>query len=571
MKRISALFTGLLLVFFSCLTETESGDGTGKLPQAGPAVNQAGYLPGSEMTFSLPAEGYPPGSPFYVVQDGRAVWEGVLPEKPEDDREFSGRRVYRVSFSGCPAAGKMRIRTDGMESPEFSVAGDVYRPVFGSSFRTFSLVRANTEVRDRVTGLVHRAGHSGDFDIRGNDYSGGWYNAGDYGKWTHCSSIAVSDLLWLYVLGPECVGSDDLHIPESGNGVPDLLDEARWGLEWLLKMQYTDGGSLDGAVYHKVDTEPDFSWGLPPDADPLERSVKWTERGGKVPSTVDAADFAGVMFLASRVFAPWDEEFAGKCRSAAERSWAWVVKNPGNPQLDPYYADPDPSGEVFWAAAEALAVTGSPEARIFVDRYFPGYMNPPGWQSPEFYGFLTLLYAGGIPEETKTAAADVFLRTADFLTDESESHPYGHTLSDFWWGSNFYILGSGLVCTVAFDLDGDIRYRNAALSQLNYLLGQNALGYSFVTGFGEKSVVNPYHWTTFVYNIVIPGWVTGGPNRYPGGADPLLKELQRKGTPPALCYLDECRGDGSWASNEGTLAMTGALVFLSGLYCEVKQ
>ncbi|MCZ7669345.1 MAG: glycoside hydrolase family 9 protein [Chloroflexi bacterium] len=76
------------------------------------------------------------------------------------------------------------------------------------------------------------------------DVSGGWYDAGDYGKYVNAGATAVSDLLWAYELFPQQFPDGQMNIPESGNGVPDLLDEARWELDWILKMQEPESGGF---------------------------------------------------------------------------------------------------------------------------------------------------------------------------------------------------------------------------------------------------------------------------------------------------------------------------------------
>ena len=108
------------------------------------------------------------------------------------------------------------------------------------------------------------------------------------------------------------------------------------------------------------------------------------------------------------------------------------------------------------------------------------------------------------------------------------------------------------------------RYREAALRQMNWLLGGNSLGFSFVTGEGENSTKNPWHWTSHDYGKLMPGWVSGGPNQYPAGADSLLTNLIKRGTPPAKCFVDSNTPNGSWASNEGETSENASLVFAAG-------
>jgi len=154
----------------------------------------------------------------------------------------------------------------------------------------------------------------------------------------------------------------------SGDGASDLLNETRWGLEWLFKMQ-----NQDGSVYHKIDTEPLFDWGKGPDEDTLERTAKWTDHNGGVPSAIDAADFCAVCSLAARVFEDMDSIFSETCRQAPLLSWTWLCANSGNLQTDPYYTDNDPAQEIFWAAAEIYVLTLGKQGSELIKQY----MQPP--------------------------------------------------------------------------------------------------------------------------------------------------------------------------------------------------
>lgn len=179
---------------------------------------------------------------------------------------------------------------------------------------------------------------------------------------------------------------------------------------------------------------------------------------------------------------------------------------------------------------------------------------------------LALAYERSVPDKIKNSQQEAFYSIAHDLIKTAASHAYGHTLTDFWWGSNSYVLGTAQLLSAAYLFSGEEKYKNCALEQLNYLLGGNALNLSFVTGYGGNSVQKPYHWINSVYNIRFPGWIAGGANRISTGVDPLLESVQKKGTLPALCFIDECSEKRSWASNEGTIVMASALMFLAGFY-----
>ena len=530
-----------------------------------PKVNQVGYLPDGPKRFVIAAESVRPGDPFQVLDEaGAVVHEGRLGAEPFDDTASSGEVVLRGDFSAFRQQGRYRVRVGETESHQFRVSADAYDSLFRDALRCFYLIRANVPLDDAVTGLAHPAAHrDAEFDTRPGefgDFAGGWYNAGDYGKWTHEAAFSAAYMMWLYELRGEAVGRDDTAIPESGNGVPDVLDQARWGLEWLLKMQ-----NPDGSVYHKVDTEPAFAWGLPPEKDPHPRKVRY----GNVFSTVDAATLTAAMAQAARVFTPFDAEFAEKCRRAAERSWPWVVAHPDLIQKDPYYSRNETWQERLWALGEMCRLTG--DARLATDfaRVVDEHeLSQPNWNAPQALGYLAVVTAPGLPADLREKVAAALVRTAEARLRTARAAGYGVALApqEYVWGSAAHVAGWANLMLVAYRLTGRAEFMDGAQAQLDYLLGVNALDQCFVTGYGTRRNEHPYHWTWRVYQKTMPGWLTGGPNRYPYGADLPLRQLQETGAPPQKCWLDLSVDGGSWASNEGTTDQNAALVFLSGWF-----
>jgi endoglucanase len=529
-----------------------------------PKVNQVGYLPEGRKRFAVVAETASRGDAFEVVdEEGRTAYTGRIEAEPISD-EAAGETVLRGDFSALTRPGRYAVRMGGTESHPFLIAEDVYDPLFADAARCFYIIRANVPLDDPVTGISHPAAHVNDaeYDTRPGelgDFKGGWYNAGDYGKWTHEAAFSAACMMWLYELrGEGPAGRDDLRIPESGNGMPDILDEARWGLEWLLKMQ-----NEDGSVYHKVDTEPDFAWGRPPEEDPHPRKVRY----GDGLSTVDAADFVGAMAQAARVFGPFDAEFAATCREAAERSWPWVVAHPDLPQKDPYYTRNETWPEVFWALGEMYRLTGDADLAGRLAREAEAHpLSELYWNNPQAFGYMAVITAPHTPNGLRTSLQGALTRTAERRLEVAAGTGYGVPLEPkmYMWGSNAIAAGRANVMLFAHHVTGRREFLDGAQAQLDYLLGLNALDQCFVTGYGTRRNEHPFHWTWRVYGKLMPGWLSGGPNRYPTGADQPLRRLQEAGTPPAKCWLDLCTGGGSWASNEGTTDHNAQLLFLAG-------
>ncbi len=297
-----------------------------------PRLNQIGFLPQARKVFALAVPQSGPLSDFDIVRDdGIVVLSGTLSPDRRDLSAVTGEFVAQGDFTRLSRPGRYRVRAGGALSHPFVVGDGIYRPLLRDAARCFDLIRANAVIDDPLTGIKIAAGHAGDahiaIDGRDRDLTGGWYNAGDFGKYTHMAAMSVSHMLRLYELRPQ-TASLGLDMAPLYPGLPDVLQLARWGLEWLLKMQNEDGG-----VLHKVDSQPILTWGKLPADDPAPRKAM-------APSTIDAGVFTGVMGHASRA---WPEPaFAARCRKAAEASWVWLKAHRNVPHDDAYYRDPDP-------------------------------------------------------------------------------------------------------------------------------------------------------------------------------------------------------------------------------------
>lgn len=525
-----------------------------------PQLNQLGYPPEAAKRFVLAVAPDDTVARAFTVETvaGERVFTGRLDDKVHDLTVTAGEHVRTGDFSGLIQPGRYRVKVDDRTSASFGVAEGLYGPLMRDAARAFFLIRASVAIDDPETGIRHAAGHRDEADLmvdgQARDLTGGWYNAGDYGKWTHMAAISVSQMMWLHELRPAQAGALVLGVPALYPGLPDLLQQARWGLEWLLKMQ-----NPDGSVLHKIDSGPNvYAWGRPPEGDPHPRVV---QPGG----SLDAGVFVGATMQAARVFAAPDPAFAARCRAAAQRAWTWLEAHPKVMRDDINYADPDPRQEMAWAICEIAAATGDAAlgaratAALKDIGVFPFF-----WPSPQVLGAMSLARGSG---EAAAVARAAIVETAKAVAPYVQADPYGFTVRPeaYNWGSVEVALNTAVICLFAAEL-GEALARDTAQRLLDYVLGCNALGHSFVTGHGECATRRPYHWTCRVWGLVMPGWASGGPNGAAAGADPRLKVLIEAGTPPAKCFVDACENDGSWASNEGQTSENAALLLATGLF-----
>jgi len=537
-----------------------------------PKVNQEGYLTGAKKYFYVVTQTASTNDSFSVVDTlGNTAYSGTISAAPVSDTASSGEYVLRGDFSPLEMTGRYCIYINGYQSCYFNIGDNVYDSLFKDALRCFYLVRCGTAINDPVTGLNHPICHAADATCKdtglSRDFTGGWHNAGDVGKWSVEEALSVSYMMWLYELQTNNMKNLKNNIPESGNNISDLLNEARWGLNWLLKLQ-----NSDGTVYHKVDTQPNFIFGTPPNEDPYTRyacyqSVTLTQ----IPSSIDAAVFVAACSQAARVFQGIDPTFANTCSQAAQKSYTWLEANRNIGQTDPYYIDPTTWQSVQWAEAEMFRLTGNSSiSSQFNTDINTNPLSDLTWASPEFLGYFSLYQDSRTPAALKSQIQASIQTLCNSYLSTANSTGYGvvNTQYDYYWESNEDVLDKANCLLMGYLVTGTQAYEDAALNQLGYILGNNSLNHTFVTMHGTNYAQHPYNWIYEDYGILFPGWVSGGPDYYSaaGSSDLPLISLVNAGTPPAKCWLDLCSTSGSWASNEGETTDNAALVFLAGYF-----
>ncbi|NLG83363.1 MAG: glycosyl hydrolase family 5 [Firmicutes bacterium] len=519
-------------------------------------VNQVGYLPSLPKTVVCDR----PAGEFTVrvEETGEPVFRGRL--TPFTDAT-SGKRVWRGDFRELSIPGRYYVEVPGVgASYPFRIGEDVYRDVLRLGLRFYYLQRCGIALEDPETGLTHSACHGDDaylwytdpFNEKGGRWAtvGGWHDAGDYGKYVSTTAVTVAHLLCLYELWPALYKDGSLRIPESGNGLPDILDEARVGLDWLLTMQRPDG-----AVYHKVGG---VRWPtlVGPDVDTGPRYVYGI-------STFATAKFAAVMAAAARVFRNLDPVYADRCTDAAGRAWDYLKTHGFAWEHDDFddegsgaYGQTDDAADRLWAAAE-LTLLGE-EIEELEDR-LEGYTpNSIGWTDAALLGLFDLARSEAVPAALRRLAAEKIALAAEKHFRATKASAFGYTLhyGDFGWASNKEALARGMVMLFADRLQPNPDYRAAALAQLDFVLGLNPLSKCYVTCLGSDPVRMPHHRFDATAPKSVPGMLVGGPNNCAeSGAEPY-------GLGP-YSYIDS---RASYSSNEPAIDYNAAFVFVAAAF-----
>jgi len=515
---------------------------------------------------------------------------------------LSGKTRYVVDMSTLATApGDYRL-TLGDASCVLHVAERPYRDIAKASLRLFYLIRSGMPIE--MGGDYNRPeGHS-DRAVRvhasaasplrpaGTVISspGGWYDAGDYNKYVVNSAFSIGLMMAAYERMTNYFDNLKTDIPESGNATPDFLDEMMYNLSWLFSMQ----DPYDGGVYHKL-TTPDFEAFIMPAACRQTRYV--------VAKSVTASlDFAAVMADAARLFEKHQTDYPGmaaQAAAAAERAYLWAKEHPTafyrqNTLKDPAvttgtYGDMSARDELFWAATALWRLTHRQQYLDDAMANQPRQFSTPSWGNVAAlgaFGWMALAHTSpevseNLTDSERKLAADMLEQLYQYcdnavkdVATSSFQAPYGNRPQDFGWGC----LAEKCCCQALAMLYADemlsydngaptSRYRRYALQNADYLMGRNATGYCYVTGFGDKSPQHPHHRISEADGVEapFPGMLVGGPN--PGQQDRKDMTVDYSSSVADESYMDVME---SYASNEIAINWNASLVaflcWLDGLH-----
>lgn len=590
------------ICFDNIVVDGPEGGGNEVAEPASPVhVSQLGYVPNALKlaTYALPSESIDSGSTYITTPRTWSLMQGdtvvdhgetILHSAAID--AASGDLVHRIDFSDYNTPGDMftLVVAEGdttFTSEPFTIGSDIYTPVKYDALAYFYHNRSGTPILADVVGDAwsRPAGHESDTQVQTLicatdpldeecitlDVVGGWYDAGDHGKYVVNGGISAWTMLNQYerfknMSSVAAFSDGNLILPtaEGTNNVNDLLDEARWQVEWLLKMQVPNGQPLAGMAYHKMHDE---NWTGLPTAPHEDTQVRYVHP----PSTAATLNLAAVGAQCYRMYKTIDMLFAQACLDKALTAYEAAKNNPelyairmesssgGGP-----YNDSNVTDEFHWAATELYLATGLP---YFADEMSnsPLHFNPIfagvgllSWQDTDSLGLISLAIANRDTSKASTlwikAAQTELTKIANRFVASSMSEGYGLPMSSdsYPWGSNSAVLNNMLVLGLAYDFTGDDQYINAMIQGADYIFGRNPLGHSYVTGYGTRAEKYPHHrfWAEILsanYPPAPAGAVSGGPNN--GLQDPIAAGLLT-GCAPQRCFVDDIQ---AWSVNEITI------------------
>jgi len=530
-------------------------------------INQLGYAPNSTKTAVFCGEAIVES--FDVLdENGNVVYTGEItgPVKNYNALEYN----WYGDFSALTEPGTYTIKADVFgESYPFEIGENIYENAFNDVVRMLYLQRCGCEIPESLGGdFAHAECHNTPARVYGTEdkfleVSGGWHDAGDYGRYVVAGAKAVADILLAYDAAPDVFG-DNSNIPESGNGVPDILDEARYEIEWMLKMQDPESGG----VYHKV-TCADFPGTVMPEHETAELILSPISRTATY-------DFIAIMCMANKYYAEFDADFAKTCLDAAMRAWEFAetsdyipaFKNPSGIKTGEY-PDGSYSDELFWAACELLDITGDKETYqpVIEDRMKLSIATGLGWADVGAYGIRTYLAL----DESKSDAAiraqllESLTGSANQALSKAVADGYHTALggSNYVWGSNMSVANNAMVMLMVNDVAPNEKYEFYAMEQINYIFGVNPVSYCYVTGYGTISPTGTHHRPSQALEITMPGMLVGGPNA--NLEDPFALSMLSTEA-PARCYIDNTA---AYSLNEITIYWNSPLIYIMARLCDL--
>ena len=557
-----------------------------KLPAV--RVNQTGYLPKAVKRAAVVSDAAEPLDWELIDADGKSVSTGKTTPLGEDlsSRDF----LHHVDFSSFRKVGEgFVLKVGDKESFPFDIKKDLYHVLSKDAMRYFYLNRAGLALDEDLAGpWAHEPWYASDDSVEpfsGPDTFGvvwpkrdyllnagkGWFDAGDYGKYVVNGGISVWTLLNLYERNPTQYPDGSLAIPEAGNRVPDVLDEARWEMDFILGMQVPEGHEQAGMVHHKLH-EPVWS------PIPYKPSERVNDRFAFVPSTAATLNLAASAAQMARLVEPFDADYSARCLAAAERAWKAARENPefkygripgnGGGNYDDFYLE----DEYYWAATELYLTTGKAEFRdeiakaLSSDKIIAASSAPNGpmyWGGVATLAHLSLMLNGDkVDKATLAKVSSLVLAGADRYVAQIKDEGYLMPMFEYEWGSSSSVLNKLILMAYAYDTTGKKSYLDAIATSVDYLLGRNALCKSFVAGYGENPIHYPHHrfWADDEdggFPPPPPGALSGGPNEK--ASDEATSFMVQK-VARSKRYADDIR---SYSTNEVAINWNAPLAWVT--------
>ncbi|QEH34399.1 Endoglucanase C precursor [Aquisphaera giovannonii] len=521
-------------------------------------------MPAAEVHIRANQVGYDRNGPKVALafSDATLPASFVVLREGSDERAFEGRVAVlpgetwgrfanqaELDFSPLTAPGRYVLLVGGARSLPFAIGDGPYRELPSVLLESMRQQRCgyNPWLRAECHQLDGRTAYGPRPAGTPIDARGGWHDAADLLKYLMTSGNATAQMLLAYLEGtrrgeaepraPRFADVVDARGDPGGNGVPDLLDEARWGLEWMLKLHPSPD-----ELYHQVADDRDHAGFRLPQHEIADYG--WGKGGARVVYFADgrpqglgkhrsqstgvanlAGRYAAAMGLAYQVWKddPLQRAFAERClkagREVYELGRAREGSQQGNSFSAPYrYEESTWADDMEWGAAELLRATGEARFRDEAESY-SRLAASEGWMGRErapHYGFYPFMNLGHyrlsdqVDARLRVVLAGYYRQGIERCVAAGLGNPYRVGVP-FIWCSNNLLVALVTQCELYERMTGDGSFRGFAARNRDWLLGRNPWGFAMLTGVGSVHPRNVHLQTTRLTGRSVRGALVDGP------------------------------------------------------------
>lgn len=482
-KRILIIAVALLVLVSGCADNEEINIESPEIPQIQSMEEEARIeydIPKSNPHILVDQLGYPVNETkqalffgnelpenFKVISkaDNQIAYVGTL-EKCGYSDEY-GCNVSVGDFTELISEGEYYIQSELLgTSYDFSIAPDIYDGIFHEACKNYFYNRCGVTLTENLAGSkAHNACHTGSSILREDvtsslDVSGGWHQDANGSKNVEMAAYALANILLSYEIFPS-VYTDDFEIPESGNGIPDILDEAKYEIDWLLKMQKPTGDVYSALTIPEGDNKS---------------SVSYVEA-----STLEAtAAFAFSLAKFSYLYKEYDKEYATYCLKAADKAIKYINKNNKDKKI------------IDWNTAanfEIYRASGSKECKKYIDEYLAN-SEIEEINDIAYYGCITYLNTK-MPVDVKHCEKlmKIIMKQAESISEKSRDAsflvPFGIDQQD-----NSVLLDSMVQMSIVDYIIANHEYDNIMENYLHYFLGRNPECIVYIDDIGSNNYID---------------------------------------------------------------------------------
>ncbi len=428
-------------------------------------VNQLGYLSDAQKGAFFYGQQVPSEFSLVDALTGEVVYTGTV-----EDRGYSDVYEAYVSygdFSNYAVSGTYCIEADFLgKSYEFRIDSDLYKDVFTESLKTYYYNRCGTTLTEIYAGAnAHNACHISPIKLREDflqdyDATGGWHQDATGTKTVSDAARVLGNMLLSYEMFPDAF-TDDFGIPESGNGIPDILDEAKYEVDWLIKMQNESTGAVHSSITEGISAD-------------TNGSIMYVEQEDIESSLAFAFALSKFSFL----YQNFDMDYSTEALRKADRAYKYALLN------DDEYGD---SPYKMAAAAEIYRASMSEECKQYLDDYMSRELYRDKDDEITFFGCVTYLNTKkGVNIEHCHAVIKEIMSRAEDISAFSRASAFS-VPCDMTQSNNEELLNNMMILTLVDHVITNHEYDTIIENYLHYFMGRNPLSISYLDNVGTFS------------------------------------------------------------------------------------